>query len=550
MAHKATPMRFPRNRGIVLIVVAALAALLTAIIAGFVFSSASTSRKAIVEQETATLDGLRGKVLEFAAKNRRLPSDTEYQNLSAGFTDRLSRTPIYLVSNALASSDVCAMSTSPISVTECGSDPACASPSTILNVPFVLLLAGQAVVNASSIVSQTTSLTGTALVTTPTNLTRFAPSTLVGSQANRTQEIGVYDDYLAVGSFAELWNAAQCKATSQGDVVTRGTSVRILNTPGALPTALINAPYSTSATPFVAYGASGSTYSWSATGLPAGLTLAPLGAKAYLTGTPAVGSAGAYNVTVSVIATSPNGNTPNHSVTMTLAVCPFWATTGVTQTVSCPAGYSGAVVQAQTKETCTNTLQWVDQSNTCALISVATQVSLTPEQMGVAGVTSADLGFSSAPINGGTVTARDTSGASRSLSINQSGTGIGVVIPGANDYAVSGTEVLDFAFASPSTSASVVFSGLGRTGGPTSYESVDIVFTLGAAVVGTLTRTACSVNNDNENAIVAFDNLSPGTQYDGIRVAPRSGANFYVAGIAACTGATCQSSISATARCP
>lgn len=545
-----------RGKGFMLIAVMAMVVIIATVVVIFANRMSQSAKDSMFDQETAALDGLRSKILEFSRLNRQLPSDTEFATLSSGFTDRLSRSPIYIASSALTSSDICLANTSPITFTECGSDASCGSPAVTQNIPFALLLAGQTVVNPASPVSQTTTLTGTALVSTPTNLTSFSPETLVGSQADRTQEIGVYDDRVAISSFPEIWNAMGCKEVSQGDVVTRGTSVRILNIPGSLPTAPVGVSYDTSSAPFVAYGSNVSTYNWSVAGLPGGLALTSLGNKAYISGIPASGTEGTYSVTISVTAVSPYGNSPTHSVTMTLVVCPYWSLTGLTQTSACPAGYTGAIVQQQIKETCTNTLQWVDQSNTCTLVATPAVISaaLSSATLAAAGYDTGqrNMGISTITLNDITITAGSTSGTPKNISLNGSGTAIGVVNIGATSgHNVSGTETLSFAFSSNRDTLALAFAGLGRKTPGFSYETVELTFSLGGAVVATVTRTACTVTNESQNTRVAFNDIAPGTSFDSVRIRPSSsGADFYVAGIAACTGSSCQTSSSANAQCP
>lgn len=546
-----------KSRGLTLIAVVAVMALVAVVIAGLLFDYAENTRRATLADESTMLAGLKAKIVEFVANNKRLPNLTnisEYQALSKGFTDRLGRTPIYLYSGALDTDDICSTTTSLISMRDCGADAACASPQVTANVPFVLLLPGAAIANTLAVVSQTTTQTASTKITSAEAMTRFSPSLVVGSVVNRNQDIGVYDDVVMLGDFSELRKAAGCLSASQGGIVESGTSVKILNT--TLPPALVGALYSTVTVPFVAYGSPGSNYAWTVSGLPSGLRLVPNGNQSYIDSNSALVSAAAapYSVTVSVTATSPKGNAPIDSVTKTLLVCPYWTPTGVTQAASCPAGYTGGIAQAQVTESCTGTTQWIDTSNTCVAIPPASvEAIFSGANLFAAGVDTSNrnLGISSLTVNGVTVSASDTSGTPKNLSISSIANAIGVIDVGATTgYTVRGTETLNFSFGMARDSASIAFSALGWK--VSLYESVTIDFYLGATLKATTTRTACNVTSEAVNDVVAFDDINPGVQFDNFTVSPSGvNTNFYVAGVNACTGSTCQSSVVlATARCP
>ncbi len=541
-----------------LIAVVAIMAFMAVAIAGLLFDYAETSRRNLLADESTMLATLKAKVVEFVAKNKRLPNLTntsEYLALSKGLTDRLGRSAIYLYSGALDSTDICSTTTSLISMRDCGADVACASPLITADVPFALILPGSAVANTLAVVSQTTLQNASAKITSAEALTRFTPGVLVGSVANRTVDTGVYDDVVMLGDFSELRKAAGCLSSSQGGIVESGASVKILNSTAALPTALIGNLYSSATAPFVAYGSAGSTYAWTAAGLPPGLRLVTNGSQAYIdsNSTPVAGPAGSYSVAVSVIATL-RGNAPTSAVTKPLVVCPYSTPTGATQVVSCPVGYTGTITQAEMTETCTGTTLWVDTTNTCTLV-IPAAVEAVFTAANVASAAGAipltrNLGVSSLTVAGVTV----SSGA-KYLSLNNDAIGvadIGDDNPNPTAAAVAGTETLNFNFGTARTSASIVFSALGKQNPGGTYESVSISLYSGATLVTTITRTACSVNNESTNTLVAFDDINPGSQFDNFTVTPNGGSvDFYVAGVKACTGNSCSQSLPpATVRCP
>ena len=92
--------------------------------------------------------------------------------------------------------------------------------------------------------------------------------------------------------------------------VTVDAGVKISPSGGALPAGYVNAPYSTTLT---ASGGAGTGYTWSATGLPSWLSIAP--ATGVLSGTPAV-AASAASFTVKVTDSLGNAATGSYSVTV------------------------------------------------------------------------------------------------------------------------------------------------------------------------------------------------------------------------------------------
>jgi hypothetical protein len=520
-----------------------LTATIAALVASWLLNQTAKTREEIEVNDSVMLVTLKSKVIEFSAKNKRLPTGAEFQVLSAGFTDRLGRSPIYLYSSSLASSDLCSATNSLIAISDCGSDPTCGTPVTTPNIPFVLIATGNSVANPLAIISQTALSTATEAITTSSTLTRFAPNTSVGSLADRTKDIGLYDDKVVESNFTELWTAAECKTATQGDIASQGVSVRILNTTGALPNAFKDLPYTSSTVPFVAYGSSLSSYAWSSIdALPTGITLKSAGNTAYIEGIPTI--AGSYNINIKVVASSPSGNTPTSSVLKTLLVCEFWGPTGNVRSASCATGFTGAISQNEIKELCGGTTQWVDVSNTCVAIPVDVSVTVDQTTLNAAGAmtTLRNLGSSSIVINGVTITAGSNSSSfgDRNLSIDSTSTttALGVMLPSATTgAAISGAESLKFTFQTPNASAYVAFKSLGVIGS----EKSTITFYSGGASVGTQTVTACS--NDT---FVAFKNISPGVPFDSLVVTPSGGSRFYVAGVKGCSSSTCQSGLAAT----
>lgn len=541
-----------RSRGLILVVIAVSMALLAAFMAGWLFDSSEKSKASLRESEAAALFALKTKIIEFATLNKRLPTITEYQDvLSKNFTDAMGRTPIYLVADNLDSTgNICLEAISAITLHNCEHDAACASPRITTQLPFALLTTGNAVSNPSAIVNQTTTATQNAVISSATTLTIFSPGTVVGSLADRTKYVALYDDTVLAGTFSELWAAAQCKSTSQGDVASKGVIVRILNQAGTLPNASVNIPYTTTATPFRAYGSDLSSYLWTTSTLPAGLTLTSAGNTAYIQGTPLPGSEGSKTITVSVTATSPTGNAPTHNVNMSLIVCEYWTETGSTQTLACPAGYTGSISQKEIRETCGGTTSWVDTVNTCTPIPLPTETTLNSAALAAAGADTSgrDLGVTTLTVNGVTITA----GSSLHLSMNSSGTALGVTDPVNGGASIAGTDTITFYFGGGlGTTASIVFSRLGlRSTAPNVYDAATITFYSGATTVASITKTACSVTSDQDSTLVAFDSINPGGTFDRFVIQPVTTSRFYVAKVNACNTATCSTSVTPTATCP
>jgi eukaryotic-like serine/threonine-protein kinase len=107
-----------------------------------------------------------------------------------------------------------------------------------------------------------------------------------------------------------------------------------VSTTGAPATATIGKAYSGTVT---ATGGK-SPYTWSATGLPTGLTMSASGA---ITGTPT--KAGSYSVTVSVKDSSSPAQTAKATITITVSVTPLAITTSAPATATIGTAYSGTV---------------------------------------------------------------------------------------------------------------------------------------------------------------------------------------------------------------
>jgi hypothetical protein len=550
--------------GVMLLAIAILMFLFVAVVGGLLMRSGSDAQQTSANTAQDGMNALKERLTGFVANRRRLPTPAEYLSLSSGVVDALGKTPVYLADTPLTSLAtplaLCSTAATSLTLRDCAGDASCVSFTDTPNQAFVLVSGGLSASSSTAVAGQTTARTASAAVGSLELVYRYAPGTLTPDVGSATAGTVPYDDLVVSAGLAELRKAAGCPVESQGAIVEKGSEVRFLNQQTVLPPAFVGTAYS-QGYDFAAYGAPDAAYSWSVTGLPAGLTLTPVSGqptRATLSGTPNAGSAGSYSVQVTVTATL-NGRTVQASKLFSLLVtdCSVLTPTGLTRTSNCTPPQVGTFDERQLRNECTGALVWETTANNCALPPTSVNQALSSTALSAAGVsvTNRNTGLTSITL-GTTVIAADPSGSVISLiGTNTNADAIGVAAgPGSNTgFEVSGTESLSLTFGADYQSASLIFRALGRTP-PSGYESAVVTFydADGVTVVGSRTVVACTVNNQNNNTAVRFSNLTAtnGASFKRIDVRPSTGADFYVGAYAACSGATCQASGTIDAECP
>ena len=252
------------------------------------------------------------------------------------------------------SGDVGAVSSTNISVNQCGDDVTCAAPSVISNIPFLLLSGGGNINSTADVAGQTTSLTTSTVISTATVFKQYKSGLDVGPYATPTTSTRPYDDQLAFSALPEMKAVAQSLAKSQGDVLLSGGALQILNT-DPLPPGSCGISYSKTLT---AYGMETGAFTWSfGTTLPPGLGAAPSGKSVVIGGIPT--TEGVYTVQATI--TDPNSRSVTKNLGLTIVS--VWNDTGNTSSTSCSA--SGGMAYKEQKNSCTNATQNVLTSNTC-----------------------------------------------------------------------------------------------------------------------------------------------------------------------------------------
>ena len=129
-------------------------------------------------------------------------------------------------------------------------------------------------------------------------------------------------------------NQQSCPGTKVLSLSTTCPTIAV--SPSTLAFATVGSAY-TQATVFSATGLTG-TYVWSASGLPSGMSFDAVNKK--LTGTPAAGSQGLYNVTVT--ATDSTYATCSGNVVISFRVCPVLSFAAITNTATIGLAYSSS----------------------------------------------------------------------------------------------------------------------------------------------------------------------------------------------------------------
>ncbi|WP_269533778.1 hypothetical protein [Chitinimonas sp. BJYL2] len=199
-------------------------------------------------------------VIGYATQYRRLPTDTEFQQLTGDLRDAYGNPLVYVYDARLvaASPDICAYPTALLSVADCAADANCATPATTADVPFVVLAAGETRDGSANTVSQSASAVGA--LPAASGLRRYQLGTSVGALATPTTNPFAYDDHLAFKDLRQVQNEVQCT----------GKGLRVVNV--ELPRfkcseAYVGTVFGTSGVTFP-----GNTYEWQVTTGPAWLT--------------------------------------------------------------------------------------------------------------------------------------------------------------------------------------------------------------------------------------------------------------------------------------
>jgi hypothetical protein len=340
-----------------LTVVGVIAVIFVTVMGMMILASISSTHGRVAETER-NLDSARSIVLDFVRQNQVLPSIAQFQSLTVGLTDAWGRSFLYFPSSNLMSGSVGAVTSTNISIRQCGDDVTCASPTVISNVPFLLIGGGEVIASTTDIAWQTTSLTTSTVISAATVFRQYKTGLAVGSYGDPNpadfNSKRPYDDQLAFSALPEIKAVAQSLTRSQGDVLLSGGALQILNT-DPLPPGSCGIAYSKTLT---AYGMDKVGFTWSfGSTLPPGLTAAPSDKSVAIGGLPT--TEGVYTVQATI--TDPNSRSVTKNFGLT--IISVWNDTGNTSSTSCSA--SGGLAYKEQRNSCTNATQNVLTSDTC-----------------------------------------------------------------------------------------------------------------------------------------------------------------------------------------
>jgi len=547
------PKLVQRSRGFALLTAVVVFILIAAFYFGSLQFGTTTSESDRVVTTQKNSEAAKAIVLDYVRQYGFLPSIAEFQARTVGLTDAWGRPFLYFPSGNLTSGDISGVTTTFISVTQCGNDAACSAPTTISNIPF-LVVSGGANAPLGGAIAQTSVLTTSTVIGSPTTFRQYRVGLDVGPYAAPTDppQKRPYDDQLLIAALPDVFLASPVLTKSKGDALISGGSLKILNTDAALapPPVYCGTPFSKT---LLAHGMDSGTFSWSVTNLAPGLSANnPGGKSVVISGTPNV--AGTYTVNASI--TDPNSRQASQSYSLTI-ISPGWSdiVPPSTRTLSCAVGLLGSIAQKQQTDSCDQT-QWITTADTCQNTSTVDLRFLGTTLIAAgASAVSTDTGMTSLTIGSGTggFIATGSSNISRSGIATTSGS-IGVV-GGASDLIDPGESISILLTGGAARTAGIEFRGLGikASGADTIEEAiVTLTNTVVGMTVATYTLNACL--SDSGTIRSTFFLPDPGIEFNLITItANGSPANtdFFIRTLRFCgVAASCTPTDATGAPCP
>lgn len=552
--REATPVP-GASRGIIGI---AFAGALIVVVASIAILIAIAEGERLQQEDRAakdTISSAKAIVLDYARKNGSLPSVSTFNSLTAGMKDPWGN-PLYYFPATSLTAGISGASTTPISVLTCFSDIQCATYLRIDNVPFLIVSPGQVVYSASSPIAQTTQLTASAPIATQTFFKTYNTSVSVGphEDSNTASRFQKYDDRVVMGTLQETFAAAATLSKTLGDVQNSGGDLKILNT-SPLPGGTCGTAYSKALS---AYGKDSGVFSWSFTGLPAGLSAAASTTKnVTISGTPT--EDGTFSVIAGI--TDPNARQSSKTFSLTI-VSPGWSDTGSTRSSSCSSGLLGAIQEKQQSNSCGST-QWVTTSSTCVNTATA-DLRLRGSTLIAAGASSSSTNTGDQSLNVGagtaafTISAASSSGTAANLSREASAStsnAVGV-IGGASTYINPGESITITLSGGSARTMGLEFYGFGvNTTGTDKIEEAIVTFknTTTGVTVGTYTLEGCQSDSTNTQRSTFFL-PDPGNEFNQIKItagSSPSNTDFMVRSFRTCgVGTSCTPSNATATTCP
>jgi hypothetical protein len=598
------PIKRPAGGFVILTIVGLIALIVASVMGAMLMASISSTQGRVAETER-NLDRAKSVVLDFVRQNQVLPSIVQFQSLTVGLTDAWGRSFLYFPNINLMSGDVGAVSSTNISVNQCGDDVTCAPPSVISNIPFLLLSGGGNINSTADVAGQTTSLTTSTVISAATVFKQYKSGLDVGPYATPTTSMRPYDDQLTFSALPEIKAVAQSLAKSQGDVLLSGGALQILNT-DPLPPGSCGISYSKTLT---AYGMETGAFTWSfgtpLTTLPPGLGATPSGKSVVISGLPT--TEGAYTVQATI--TDPNsrsvtknlgltiisvwndtGNTSSTSCSasgglaykeqrnsctnatqnvLTSNTCCNWTDTGAAVTASCGDGFSGSITQQLQTNSCTAATQTITTANTCtAYIAVMYDGRFQRLQLEAAGAALSNVDTGKTSLTIGTGTSQITISAAANITLHSStSTASALGVLGNLGNAIDSSETINIVLnGGYAKGFGLEFRGLGIKAGGGADPNEDAIVTLKNTTTGITVGTYTLTPSVSCSNVTGSEGLTGTTGYrfskpDVVayfnRIEIQAGnspatTNFYVRGLRLCAaGETpCYSSGTTGATCP